>query len=196
MKLIRRQKRGYKKYFTILSLAVMLTVAGAITFVVFAVSRNTSVVENQVTVATSGVKIIEDSDAGFGKHEISFKNEGTGGSKALLRIAYSETWSKTDGTIVSNVGTSGNVVTKTWTDAFTQDFVDGNDGWYYYKKTLNPEAEVKVLNSIALNDDSYSVYNYDLSFRFESVQADAAAASALWAKTVTVGDDGVVTWAF
>ena len=76
------------------------------------------------------------------------------------------------------------------------DFVDGGDGWYYYKKTLNPGAEVKVLDSISLGNTSYAKYNYDLSFRFESVQADSTAASTLWGKTVTVGDDGVVTWAF
>lgn len=196
MKLIRRQERGYKKYFAFLSLAIMLTVAGAITFVVFAVSRNKSVIENQVTVAGSGVRIIDTSEAGFGKHGITFRNEGASSSKVLLRIAYSETWSKADGTIISNNGAAGNAVTKNWTTDFGRDFVDGNDGWYYYKKTLNPETEVKVLDSIELVDENYSVYNYDLSFRFESVQADAAAASALWAKTVTVGDDGAVTWAF
>ena len=196
MKLIRKQDQNYKKYFTIFALIAIFAAVGATTLLVFAASRNTSVIENQVTVANNGVRILEDSVAGFGKHEISFKNEGSGSSKVLLRIAYSETWSKTDGTIVSNVGASGNAVTKSWTDAFTQDFVDGNDGWYYYTKTLNPEAEVKVLNSITLNDDSYSVYNYDLSFRFESVQADAAAANALWSKNVTIDDNGAATWAF
>lgn len=196
MKLIRKQDQNYKKYFTIFALIAIFAAVGATTLLVFAASRNTSVIENQVTVANNGVRILEDSVAGFGKHEISFKNEGAGSSKVLLRIAYSETWSKTDGTIVSNVGASGNAVTKSWTDAFTQDFVDGNDGWYYYTKTLNPEAEVKVLNSIALNDDSYSVYNYDLSFRFESVQADATAANTLWGKTVTIDDNGAATWAF
>ena len=196
MKLIRRQKRGYKKYFTVLSLAIMLTVAGAVTLAVFAVSRNTSVIENEVTVANSGVRIIDTSEAGFGKHGITFRNEGASSSKVLLRIAYSETWSKADGTIISNNGAAGNAVTKNWTTDFGRDFVDGNDGWYYYKNVLNPESEVRVLDSIELVDNSYSIYNYDLSFRFESVQADATAANTLWGKTVTIDDNGAATWAF
>ena len=190
------KRKTSKRSIPVIVVVVVIVAACTTTFLAFAISRNRSVIENQVTVANNGVRILEDSVAGFGKHEISFKNEGAGSSKVLLRIAYSETWSKTDGTIVSNVGASGNAVTKSWTDAFTQDFVDGNDGWYYYTKTLNPEAEVKVLNSITLNDDSYSVYNYDLSFRFESVQADAAAANALWNKNVTIDDNGAATWAF
>ena len=190
------KRKTSKRSIPVIVVAVVIVAACTTTFLAFAISRNRSVIENQVTVANNGVRILEDSVAGFGKHEISFKNEGAGSSKVLLRIAYSETWSKTDGTIVSNVGASGNAVTKSWTDAFTQDFVDGNDGWYYYTKTLNPEAEVKVLNSIALNDDSYSVYNYDLSFRFESVQADATAANTLWGKTVTIDNNGAATWAF
>ena len=190
------KRKTSKRSIPVIVVAVVIVAACTTTFLAFAISRNRSVIENQVTVANNGVRILEDSVAGFGKHEISFKNEGASSSKVLLRIAYSETWSKTDGTIVSNVGASGNAVTKSWTDAFTQDFVDGNDGWYYYTKTLNPEAEVKVLNSIALNDDSYSVYNYDLSFRFESVQADATAANTLWNKTATIDENGAVTWAF
>ena len=193
MKLMRKKSN---RKIPAIAIAIALVAASTATFLVFAVSRNTSTIENQVTVANNGVRILEDSVAGFGKHEISFKNEGAGSSKVLLRIAYSETWSKTDGTIVSNVGASGNAVTKAWTDAFTQDFVDGNDGWYYYTKTLNPNVEVKVLNSIALADNSYSKYNYDISFRFESVQADATAANALWSKTATIDESGAVTWAF
>lgn len=186
-----------RKNKALLAIPAVLLVAALTTTIlaVYAVSHNVSTIENNVTVANQGVKIIEDSVAGFGKHEISFKNEGAGSSKVLLRIAYSETWSKTDGTIVSNVANNTNVVTKSWTDAFNQDFVNGNDGWYYYKKVLNPEETVKVLNSITLADSSYSKYNYDLSFRFESVQADATAANTLWGKNVTV-NDGAVTWAF
>lgn len=189
-------RKNNKGKIAIIAAAAILVAAGTTTFLVFAVSRNTSVIENKVKVADNGVKIVEDSDEGFGKHEITFKNEGEDGAKNLLRIAYSETWSKADGTIVSNTAENNNVVVKNWTTDFVSDFVDGGDGWYYYKKTLNPGAEVKVLDSISLGNTSYAKYNYDLSFRFESVQADSTAASTLWGKTVTVGNDGVVTWAF
>lgn len=52
---------------------------------------------------------------------------------------------------ISNTVEGENVVLKEWTDAFTNDFVLGNDGWYYYKKILNAQESVKVLNSINLN---------------------------------------------
>ena len=182
----------------IIAIVALLGVAAASAtgFIVYAYSHNNSIIHNDLTVATSGVRIIEDSVPGFGKKEISFKNEGDAAATVLLRIAYSETWTKQDGTVLSNVASnSANVVTKTWTNAFVQDFADGNDGWYYYKKLLEPGDEVKVITQIALNDQSYEIYNYDLSFRFESVQADATAASSLWGKTATINTaTGAVTW--
>jgi hypothetical protein len=180
-----------------LSAVAIVAVATTAVLSVIAYSRSASVIENQVKIAASGVKIVEDSDAGFGKKEVSFVNEGADSPKVLLRIAYSETWSKSDGTIVSNLASNNNVVAKNWTTDFANDFVDGNDGWYYYEKTLNPEASVKVIDSISLNDSSYAIYNYDLSFRFESVQADATAANTLWGRTATIDEDtGAVTWVF
>jgi hypothetical protein len=183
---------------TVILIAIgVLAVACATTIFSYAVSHNFSTVENQVSLATSGVTIVQDSEAGFGRHRVSFKNGYDDGySKVLLRIAYSETWTKADGTVISNIASNNNVVAKNWTTDFVSDFVDGHDGWYYYTKVLNPTESVQVLESISLSDQSYSVYNYDLAFRFESVQADATAANTLWGKTVTVGNDGTATWAF
>lgn len=194
--MVRIQKRAVGKLGAII-LAVLVIAVVATTFLgVYAASHNVSTIENEIAVAQSGTRIIDDTDGGFGRKEVTIKNEGASSPKVLIRVAYSETWTKGDGTIISNAINGNNVVTKDWTTAFVSDFVDGGDGWYYYKKVLNPASEVKILDSITLNDSSYNKNNYDLSFRFESVQADAAAASALWAKTVTVGDDGAVTWAF
>ena len=190
------KRKTSKRSIPVIVVAVVIVAVCTTTFLAFAISRNRSVIENQVTVANSGVRIIDTSEAGFGKHGITFRNEGASSSKVLLRIAYSETWSKADGTIISNNGAAGNAVTKNWTTDFGRDFVDGNDGWYYYKNVLNPESEVRVLDSIELVDNSYSIYNYDISFRFESVQADATAANTLWGKTVTIDDNGAATWAF
>ena len=194
--MIRIQKRAVGKLGAII-LAVLIIAVAATTFLgVYAASHNVSTIKNEIAVAQSGTRIIDDTDGGFGRKEVTIKNEGAGSPKVLIRVAYSETWTKADGTIISNIVDNNNVVTKNWTTDFTTDFVDGGDGWYYYKKVLNPASEVKILNSIALNDSSYNKYNYDLSFRFESVQADAAAANALWSKNVTIDDNGVATWAF
>lgn len=194
--MIRIQKRAVGKLGAII-LAVLIIAVAATTFLgVYAASHNVSTIKNEIAVAQSGTRIIDDTDGGFGRKEVTIKNEGAGSPKVLIRVAYSETWTKADGTIISNIVDNNNVVAKNWTTDFTTDFVDGGDGWYYYKKVLNPASEVKILNSIALNDSSYNKYNYDLSFRFESVQADAAAANALWSKNVTIDDNGVATWAF
>jgi len=193
----RKQRKKISPIIAIAVVAVIAAIAGTTTFLVFAVSHNRSTIVNNVTIANgNGVKIVDNSDAGFGRKAISFVNEGAENIPVLLRIAYSETWSKADGTIVSNISNGSNAVTKIWTDAFLNDFVDGQDGWYYYAKVLKPETDVQVLTSIALSDSSYAIYNYDLNFRFESVQSDAAAANTLWGKTATISDDGAVTWAF
>jgi hypothetical protein len=177
----------------VLSIAIALGIG----LVVYAVSRNTSVIDNQVHVASNGVTIVENSDPGFGRKEISFRNNEATNTPVLLRISYSETWQDSDGNAISNVDstTGANVVTKTWTQDFVDDFVSGNDGWYYYEKTLEPLQSVQVLSAIALGNQAYNIYDYDISFRFEAVQADAAAANELWGKTVTV-ENGVATWQF
>ena len=192
----RIKQKNNKKFLFATPVVVVLAVAVVlgISFAVYAVSRNTAEIKGSAVVATNGVSIIEDSDNGFGKKEVSFKNNADSNAPVLLRIAYSETWTDGNGDIISNIGSnSANVVVKNWTNDFVQDFEDGHDGWYYYKKTLNPLAEVMVLSSISLSDENYSAYNYDLSFRFEAVQADSAAANELWGKTVTV-ENGVATW--
>lgn len=194
--MIRIQKRSVGKLGAIILAVLVIAVATTAILSVYAASHNVSTIENEIAVAQSGTRIIDDTDGGFGRKEVTIKNEGASSPKVLIRVAYSETWTKSDGTIISNAINGNNVVTKDWTTAFVSDFVDGGDGWYYYEKVLNPASEVKILDSITLNDSSYNKYNYDLSFRFESVQADATAANTLWGKTVTVGNDGAVTWAF
>ena len=194
--MIRIQKEMKRKFGLIILSVLVVAAATATILGTYATSHNVSTIKNEIAVANTGTRIIEDADGGFGRKEVTIKNEGTSSPKVLIRIAYSETWTKSDGTIISNIVNNSNVVIKNWTTDFTTDFVDGGDGWYYYKKVLNPASEVKILNSIALNDSEYNKYNYDISFRFESVQADATAANALWGKTATINESGAVTWAF
>ena len=192
----RKQQKRFNPMIIAIAALMIVAIAGATTLIVFAVSRNISTITDSVKVANgNGVKIVVDSDAGFGKRKISFANEGANITPVLLRITYSETWSKADGTIISNISNGSNAVTKIWTQDFLDDFVEADDGWFYYEKVLQPESQVQVLTSIALSDMGYAVYNYDLNFRFESVQADAEAANTLWGKTVTV-ENGAATWAF
>lgn len=192
----RNYSNSSRKHFYV-ALAVILSIAIAtFSLLVYAVSHSTSVIDNDLDFATSSIQIIEDSDPGFGKKEVTFKNVNDATSTSvLIRIAYSETWTNNSGTVMSNTVNGVNVVAKSWTTAFVSDFVDGQDGWYYYEKVLAPGDEVKVINSISLSDQSYAYYNYDFSFRYETVQATPEAASAIWGKTATIGNNGEVTWA-
>ena len=131
-------------------------------------------------------------------------NEETN-TPVVLRINYNELWRKeVNGVKLSldNNVNGVNVVTKNWTTAFTNDFVDGGDGWYYYKKTLNAEESVQVLNSISLNEslistspyyNDYKTYTYELDFNFEAIQANSSAISEIWGKNATI-TGGDVTW--
>ena len=175
-----------------------LAAVGAGIWLVYALSNNVFTTnENDISVNTGTVQLVDDSDEGFGKKEVSFVNSDANGISMLLRIGYSETWKDSDDNIVSNIYNGNNVVTKSWTNAFTNDFVSGDDGWYYYKKLLAPGDNVKVITAIALDEPLYAAYDYDLNFRFEAIQADSSAATTLWSKTATIdASTGAVAWAF
>ena len=136
MKRIKQKTKKKLLFATPVAIVLAVAITFGVSFVVYAISRNTSTIDNSARVATSGVSIVESSDPGFGRHEISFYNNADTNSPVLLRIAYSETWTDNDNNVISNLGgNSANVVTKTWTNDFAQYFEDGHDGWYYYDKT-------------------------------------------------------------
>ncbi len=194
---MKRLKQKKSKKYLLITPILTLVVVGAGLLIVYALSHNTTVVTNDIPVGTGTVQIVDDSDPGFGKKEVSFVSSDANSIPMLLRIGYSETWKDSSDNVVSNVYNGNNVVTKTWTSAFTNDFVDGGDGWYYYKMLLNPSDSVKVITAIALAEPSYAAYNYDLNFRFEAIQADSAAATALWSKTATINTEtSAVAWTF
>ena len=194
---MKRLKQKKSKKFLLITPVLALVVVGAGLLIVYALSHNSTVVTSNIPVGTGTVQIVDDSDLGFGKKEVSFVNSDTSGIPMLLRIGYSETWKDGDNNAVSNVYNGNNVVSKTWTSAFTDDFVDGGDGWYYYEKILNPSDSVKVITAIALAEPSYAAYDYDLNFRFEAIQANSEAATTLWSKTATINPEtSAVTWTF
>jgi len=193
---MKRIKQNKSKRYLLITPVLALAVVGAGVWLAYALSYNNTDVVNEIPVGGGAVQIVDDSDPGFGKKEVSFVNSDANGIPMLLRIGYSEMWRSSNDAIISSVYNGNNVVSKTWTSAFTNDFVDGNDGWYYYKKLLNPSDSVKVITAISLNEPSYAAYDYDLSFRYEAIQADVNAATELWAKTATIDSaTGAVTWA-
>ena len=141
---------------------------------------------------------------------VAFKNDSSCAS--FLRIAYSETWtsgSGTDAVILSNKVNGTDVATKNfnWTD-----WQDGGDGWYYYKKVLEPgKSSSQLLDKVTFPEYTgdladYADADYQLYFRMELLQAsdsprtlnsdevNAKSTKDVWGKTATVGNNGVVTW--
>ena len=194
-------KKLKKKSLIFLGIAITLATIGG----TLAYYYTGTIIPNQFRAHTYGVTIEEEFYDTWGTKKVSFVNQEETNAPVFLRINYNEAWTKEiNNTIFSldnNVG-GVNVVTKTWTTDFTNNFVDGNDGWYYYKKILDAEESVQVLDAIALNNtlietspyyEDYQTYDYQLIFNFEAIQATSDAASEIWEKTVTItGDD--VAW--
>jgi len=161
---------------------------------------------NQFRTMTYNVTIEEEFNDTWGTKKVIFVNKEKTNTPVVLRINYNELWRKeVNGVKLSldNNVNGENVVTKNWTSAFTSDFIDGGDGWYYYKKTLNAEEYVQVLDSITLKEslistspyyNDYKTYTYELDFNFEAIQANSSAISEIWGRNATI-TGGNVTWA-
>lgn len=195
-------KKFKKKPLLFLILLLVLGIVGT----TFAYYYTEIAIPNQFRAMTYNVTIEEEFNNTWGTKKVSFVNNEETNTPVVLRINYNELWRKeVNGVKLSldNNVNGTNVVTKNWTTAFTNDFIDGGDGWYYYKKTLAAEASVQVLDSIALNEslistspyyDDYKSYTYELDFNFEAIQASSNAISEIWGKTATISG-GNVTWA-
>lgn len=162
-------------------------------------------ISNQFRTMTYSVIIKEEFNNTWGTKKVNFINNEETNIPVVLRISYNELWRKKVNGIklsLDNNVNGTNVVTKNWTSAFTTDFIDGGDGWYYYKKVLNAEESVQVLESISLNEslistspyyNDYKSYTYELDFNFEAIQATSRAISKIWQKTATISGDNI-TW--
>ncbi len=149
--------------------------------------------------------------------EVSFQNNGT--TDVFLRVAKVETWTKKDEDnqeeILSNtLADKTEVATKNWTSAWTNQWQDGNDGWFYYKYVLGPgETTDKILSSVTFPDteqEAYQAYadaDYALYFKVEMLQASTGdatlnkddvnekASTDVFGKQATVNQStGNVTW--
>ncbi len=160
---------------------------------------------NEFKTMIYNVSIDEDYNDDWGTKKVYITNNETSNTPVVLRINFNESWSKViDGTIVnlSNTINGTNVVNKEWTSTFTNDFVDGSDGWYYYKKLLSPNETIQVLNSISLNNSliqsssdyqDYLDFDYKLIFNYEALEPNTDRISDIWNKTSTISGSNI-TW--
>jgi len=163
------------------------------------------VIPNKFKTMTYNVSIEEEFYDTWGTKKVTFKNNEPTSTPIVLRISYHESWRKTENgvqlSLDNNIG-GVNVVQKNWTNAFLNDFIDGNDGWYYYKKVLGKQQSVQVLDSINLNNaliqtspyyNEYLTYTYQLDFNYEAIQADRGAIQVIWGKSANI-NGGNITW--
>lgn len=93
--------------------------------------------------------------------------------------------------------TGHTTVTFTWDDNFNSNFVyNANDGWFYYKKTLNPGEKVDIIKSITKNNEMAEKDLYTFNFSHEESYLNSDLVSEIWNVTFTTDNSGNVTWTF
>lgn len=196
---MKKRRIKSKPLLFLLGILVVATIGGTFAYYYQNVS-----LPNQFKAMTYNVNLTEEFNNDWGTKKVYITNNDTTNS-VVLRVSYNEMWSKTVGNnilTISNSINGNNLVTKNWTSTFTNDFVDGLDGWFYYKAVLNPSDSIQLLNSISLNTnlientvyyDDYLNYDYNLIFNYEALDANSSTISNLWGKSATISNN-TVSW--
>lgn len=207
-----------------LSVAVLLTVLLGIGATSAALYHSVSLT-NTLTTPRVEEEIVEDFDKGIignlKAKEVSFRNTGT--ADTFIRISFAETWKYTDEStgqslllpdrqmVLANTEFEIKKAAQIkWTDEFKNNWVEGSDGWYYYKKVLPAGEKTRdIMTAVDFSsiynkdwpDPRYQKAGYELYFTVESVQASrdlsvsADAVETVFQKqieTVTVGDTAII----
>lgn len=199
MKRIIEKLKNNKK--VIIALLSLLTIG--IVGVTAAVVYFKSELENKFNTSAYNIAIEEEFYDDWGTKKVSIVNHDA--TPVVIRVAYIETWSDNNDDVslqLSNKINGIDVVTKAWTDSWKNDFILNEDGWYYYKKVLTESEAVQILESINLNKEvadtsleNYNLYDYELDFRYEAIQATTDAVKEIWGFAVTI-NGGEITWNF
>lgn len=186
-----------KPLFFLLGILLVIIIGSTIAYF-----YNSKTISNRFNTMTYDVELEEEFYDDWGTKKVTIKNKEES-TDVVLRISYNEQWSKeVDGSLntLSNIINGESVVNKNWTNTFTNDFLLGDDGWYYYKKTLSPGESINILDSISLNEnlisnseyyDDYKNYDYSLTFNYEAIQATSKAIKEIWNIDVTINDSSL-----
>lgn len=221
MKSLKLSKIKKKPLFFIFVLLLLASSIAGITYAYFVTRGN---IENQFKTTAFNVRIDENFEGKWGTKEVDIVNEdassvvirvnynelwsmniNNAGKFATNNTCVNSSIELEDGTLLTlnNKYNGVDVVTKGWTDNWNNYFkYNPADGWYYYTKVLDSGKSVRILNTIALNSNvssspcykDYSLYDYNLTFNFEAIQATEEAIQTNWGHTVTIGNDGNVSW--
>lgn len=194
------RKIKIRSLFFLLGFLVLISVGGTIAYYYQNVT-----LPNEFQTLVYNVTIDEEYYDDWGTKKVYINNSDSSNTPVVLRINYNEIWNyKGYGADVklSNTINGTNVVDKDWTSTFTNDFIDGQDGWFYYKKLLSPNETIQILDSISLNTtliesspdyQDYLDFNYKLSINYEALGPNTNKISSIWNKTATISGNNV-TW--
>lgn len=176
----------------------------AVVSITYATFFSTSSIANRFESMKYDVTLEEEFDGTWGNKKVYVKNNEDA-TPVVVRVSYIEMWTyDVEGAslTLANQINGTDVVTKGWTNTWKNDFIDGGDGWYYYKKVLKPGETIQLLETIQINEnliqdtlygDDYHKYDYELTFSYEAIQATAKAVKNIWNKDITISGDNV-TW--
>ena len=194
------RKIKIRSLFFLLGFLVLISVGGTIAYYYQNVT-----LPNEFQTLVYNVTIDEEYYDDWGTKKVYINNSDSSNTPVVLRINYNEIWNyKGYGADVklSNTINGSNVVDKDWTSTFTNDFIDGQDGWFYYKKLLSPNETIQILDSISLNTtliesspdyQDYLDFNYKLSINYEALGPNTNKISSIWNKNATISGNNV-TW--
>lgn len=188
------KNKKVKSLLFILALLIIGIIGGTVAY--FTTANH---VVNEFQGLTYDVDIVEESNGTWGTKKVSIVNKDK--TPVVVRVAYNELWSKEDSEYgfltLSNTINGFNVVNKSWTKTWEEDFVLGPDGWYYYKHILDANKSIDLITSIQLNHslvsdrEEYITYDYELNFGFESIQATEEAIKDLWGFDVNISNKNI-----
>lgn len=128
--------------------------------------------------------------------QVKFSNSGK--INALIRVRYSDIW--VDINDESVIGDTS-LVLKEWTNAWNNEWIDGKDGYFYYKKVLKVGKTTNVildrltLLDAASNDDhdfDYSALIYKIIFELDACMVSNEAAQISFGKSIEISGDDVI----
>ena len=181
---------------------------------VYAWSKLSASVTNKINTPTIDVEVIEEFDEQTTvdwyqpvDKKVQFKNIGT--APIFIRVSYVELWRNTNNQVLSSIVNGHEIVKKNLTDAWKNEWIDGNDGWFYYKKILQPNNLCsKILTSLEFDSsnlgnltDIYGNASYSLKFFSEAVQYSKdidvnrrSVKANFGIEFVDIDDNGNITW--
>ena len=199
MEQILKEKNNLKIKPIIFILLIATVIISGSTIAFFSIKESFG---NKFKVKAFDISIEEpDFKGDFGSKTINIINNDS--ADVIIRVTINELWSKNqdDELVMLNNKVDGKdvVIKERGTD--WDDFIDGHDGWYYYKKVLKSDEKIELLKSIEKNTlipeeklKEYDSYDYELSYNYEGIQATEDAIKNIWELDANINEDGTISW--